>query len=216
MTLWQVLITFHLMFTGCRWRACGISQPPHLLDSECQYRDKVELQFNGSETRRMWQGLQTITDYKRKTSHVADTNVLLPNKLNSLFARFEDNTVPPKLPATKDCGLSFSVADVSKTFKHVNPRKVAGPDGRPCADQPRWCVYRHIKSLPIPVCCPHMLQDGHHCSCTLECKSNSTIWLPPHSTHFCHHEVLWETSQGSYHLQLTGHPRPTSICLPPQ
>ena len=43
--------------------------------------------------------------------------------------------------ATKDCGLSFSVADVSKTFKRVNPQKTAGPDGisshilRACTDQ---------------------------------------------------------------------------------
>ena len=50
--------------------------------------------------------------------------------------------MPPTQPATKDCGLSFSVANVSKTFKHVNPRKAAGPDGIPnrmliraCADQ---------------------------------------------------------------------------------
>ena len=51
--------------------------------------------------------------------------------------------MPPTRPATKDCGLSlsFSVADVSKTFKHVNPHKAAGPDGIPshvlrgCADQ---------------------------------------------------------------------------------
>ncbi|KAK6314000.1 hypothetical protein J4Q44_G00154590 [Coregonus suidteri] len=41
----------------------------------------------------MWQGLQTITDYNRKTSHVADTDGLLPDKLNKFFARFEDNTV---------------------------------------------------------------------------------------------------------------------------
>lgn len=87
----------------------------------------------------MWQGLQTIMDYKRKTSHVAETDVLLPDRLNTFFARFEDNTVPPMRPATKDCGLS-SVANVIKTFKHVNPRKAAGPDGilsrvlRACAD----------------------------------------------------------------------------------
>ena len=91
----------------------------------------MESQFNGSDTRRKWQGLQTIADYKRKTSHVADTDVLLPDKLNTFFARFEDNSVPPMRPATKECGLSFSVADVSKTFKRVNPRKVAGPDGIP-------------------------------------------------------------------------------------
>ena len=37
---------------------------------------------------RMLQGLQTITDYKGKTSHVAYTNVLLPDKLNTFFDRF--------------------------------------------------------------------------------------------------------------------------------
>ena len=79
----------------------------------------------------MWQCLQTITNYEQKTSHVADTDVLLPDKLNTFFARFEDNTVPPTRPATKDCGLSFSVADVSKTVRCVNPRKAAGPDGVP-------------------------------------------------------------------------------------
>ena len=55
--------------------------------------------------------------------------------------RFEDNTVPPTRPATKDCGLSLSVADVSKIIKLVNLRKAAGTDGIPsrvlraCADQ---------------------------------------------------------------------------------
>jgi hypothetical protein len=39
--------------------------------------------------------------------------------------------VPSMRPAPKDCGFSFSVADVSKTFKRVNPRKAAGPDGVP-------------------------------------------------------------------------------------
>ena len=70
-----------------------------------------------------------------------DTNVFLPDKLNTFFARFEDITVAPTRPATKDCGLSFSLADVSKTFKRVNPRKAAGQDGiispvlRACTDQ---------------------------------------------------------------------------------
>jgi hypothetical protein len=80
-----------------------------------------------------------ITDYKGKTSHITDT-VLLLDKLNTL-ACFEDYTVPPTQPATRDCGLSFSMADVSKTFKHVNPCRAAGPDRIPsrvlraCADQ---------------------------------------------------------------------------------
>jgi hypothetical protein len=34
-------------------------------------------------------------------------------------------------PATKTCGLSFTAADLSKTFKRVNPHKAPGPDGIP-------------------------------------------------------------------------------------
>ncbi|CDQ88202.1 unnamed protein product [Oncorhynchus mykiss] len=89
----------------------------------------------------MWQGLQSITDYKKKTSPIPDQDVLLPDRLNNFFARFEDNTVPLAQPATKTCGLSFTAAGVSKTFKRVNPRRAEGPDGIPshvlraCADK---------------------------------------------------------------------------------
>ena len=49
--------------------------------------------------------------------------------------------MPLTQPATKTCVISFTVANVSKTFKRVNPRKAAGPVGIPsrvlgaCADQ---------------------------------------------------------------------------------
>jgi hypothetical protein len=56
-------------------------------------------------------------DNKGKTSHIVDTNVLLQEKRNTFFTLFEDNTGPSTRPAAKDCELSFSVADVSKTFK---------------------------------------------------------------------------------------------------
>ena len=71
----------------------------------------MESQFNGSDTRCMWQGLQIITDYKGKTSHVADTDFLFPDKLNT-FALFEDNTVQETRAAPEDCELSFSVAGI--------------------------------------------------------------------------------------------------------
>jgi hypothetical protein len=51
----------------------------------------------------MWQGLQEITNYKKKTSHVTDTDVTLLDKLNTSFARFEDNAMPPSQPTDKDC-----------------------------------------------------------------------------------------------------------------
>jgi hypothetical protein len=43
--------------------------------------------------------------------------------------------VPLTRHATKACGLSFTLANMSKTFKCVNPRKAVSPDGRACADQ---------------------------------------------------------------------------------
>jgi hypothetical protein len=43
-----------------------------------QYRPKIESYYTGSDTRRMWQDLQTFTDYKGKHSHKLsiDTNLL--------------------------------------------------------------------------------------------------------------------------------------------
>ena len=64
------------------YKQCSYSLRKAIKNAKCQYR------FNGSDTRRMCQGLQTITEYKGKTSHVADTNVLLPDKLNTFFACF--------------------------------------------------------------------------------------------------------------------------------
>ena len=97
------------------YKQCSYFLHKAIKQAKHQYRDKV-VAFNGSNMRRMWQALQTITDYKKKTIPVADIDVLLPDKLNNFFARFEDNRVPLPRPATKCCGLSFSVADVSKTF----------------------------------------------------------------------------------------------------
>ena len=118
------------------YKQCSYSLRKAIKQAKRQYRDKVELQFNGSDTRGMWQDLQSITDYKKKTSPIADHDVLLPDKLNSFFARFEDNTVPPTQPATKTCGFSFTAAN-SCVILH----EAAAPDGihgrilRACADQ---------------------------------------------------------------------------------
>ena len=68
------------------YKQCSYSLRKEIKQAKCQYRDKVESQFNGSDTRRMWQGLQSITDYKKKTSPVTDTDVLLPDKINNFFA----------------------------------------------------------------------------------------------------------------------------------
>jgi hypothetical protein len=54
------------------------------------------------------------------------------------------------LPATKDCGLSFAVDDVSKTFKRVNPCKAAGPDRvlRPAG----YSISLYLSQFAVPIC----------------------------------------------------------------
>jgi hypothetical protein len=64
------------------YEQCSYSLLNAIKQAKCQYRDKVESQFNCSDTKCMWQGLQEIKDYKKKSSHVTDTNVTLPHIFN--------------------------------------------------------------------------------------------------------------------------------------
>ena len=92
----------------------------------------------------MWQGLQTITDYNGKHSRELTSDRSLPDELNYFYAHFEVNNSETcmRAPAVlEDCVITLSSADVSKTFRHVNIHKAAGPDGLPrcvlraCAEQ---------------------------------------------------------------------------------
>ena len=48
------------------YKQCSYSPRKAIKQAKRQYRDKVESQFNGSDTKGMWQGLQSIPDYKKK------------------------------------------------------------------------------------------------------------------------------------------------------
>ena len=83
----------------------------------------------GSDARRMWQDLKTITDNKGKPRRELSSDMSLPDELNAFYARFEvSNTeVGTRAPAVlDDCAITLSVADVSNTFKQVNIHKAAG------------------------------------------------------------------------------------------
>ena len=78
----------------------------------------------------MWQGLQTITDYKGKHSQEMPSDTSLPDELNYFYARFEANnteTCTRARAVLEDCVIILSAADVSKTFRQVNIHKAAGP-----------------------------------------------------------------------------------------
>ena len=109
-----------------------------------QYRTKIEIHYTGSEGSRMWQGLQTIMDYKGKPSYELPSDASLPEGLNAFYAHVEANNTDAcmRAPAVPDdCVTMLSIADVSKTFKQVNIHKAAWPDKllghvlRACIDQ---------------------------------------------------------------------------------
>ncbi|KAI4885370.1 hypothetical protein NFI96_008195 [Prochilodus magdalenae] len=98
---------------------------------------------DSGDTRRMWQGIQAITNY-RTTPPACDSDASLPDALNHFYARFEtQNSVEARktTPPPDDQVLCLTAADVRKTLRRVNPRKAAGPDNIParvlreCADQ---------------------------------------------------------------------------------
>ena len=123
----------------------------------------------------MWQGLQTITDYKGKHSRELYSDTSLPDELNYFNARFQASNSETCMRASAvpdDCVILLSVADVSKTFKQVNSHKAAGPDILPGHILCLASVFTDIFNLSltksvIPTCF-NMFQADHHSPCAQE------------------------------------------------
>lgn len=70
------------------------------------YKKIIEDHLTHNDPRRVWQGLQHITNYKGRTNSTASTDGALAEQLNRFFARFEVNTttttphVPPPITDT--------------------------------------------------------------------------------------------------------------------
>ena len=74
-----------------------------------QNRTKIESYYTSSDARRLWQGLQTFTDYKGKPSRELPSDASLPDGLNAFCARFEASNTEtcmraPALP--DDCVIT--------------------------------------------------------------------------------------------------------------
>jgi aminoglycoside/choline kinase family phosphotransferase len=83
-----------------------------------QIRTEIESYYTGSDVRRIWQGLQTITNYKGKHSRELPSDTSLPDKQNYFYARFEANNTETWMRAQavpEDCVITVSAVDMSKT-----------------------------------------------------------------------------------------------------
>ena len=114
-------------------------------NAKAAQKRKVEDHLANNNPRLVWQGLQSITNYKGSkplTTTTADAS--LAEELNTFFSRFE--TAAPhtaaRTPQTPSHNtLTLQEHQVRQVLKTVNTRKAAGPDGVlgkvlcACADQ---------------------------------------------------------------------------------
>ncbi|TKS65503.1 RNA-directed DNA polymerase from mobile element jockey [Collichthys lucidus] len=108
------------------------------------YKLRIEGHFSNYDPRRMWQGIQAITDYRPSNPTPTATDVSFLNELNNFYARFErdnrDTATKATLPADHQ-PLSLSPTDVHTALSRIKAHKAAGPDGIPgrvlraCAEQ---------------------------------------------------------------------------------
>ena len=155
-----------------KYKQCSYSLRKAINQAKRQYRDKVEY-VAGSTVNH---GLQKENQPRR------GPGCLAPRQTKQLLCPLVENTVPPTRPATKTCGLSFTTANVSKTFESVNPRSAADLDRIPsrvlraCADQLAGVLTdifnQALSQSAVPTCFKRAKR------------------LPPRSTHFRRHEVL--------------------------
>ncbi len=118
--------------------------------AKLRYRERIESHFQLNDSRRMWQGLKTISSSGTNSSAEVRADPLLAEELNTFYGRFECNggSVTLSISASgssrqssDDHVITLSEDEVRRELKRVNVRKAAGPDGitgcvlRSCVDQ---------------------------------------------------------------------------------
>ncbi|KAK2918691.1 hypothetical protein Q8A73_003062 [Channa argus] len=117
---------------GLRTARANLS--PGIREAKRQYSRRIAHQFSNSrDTRSLWQGIQTITDY-RPPPRTCDSKISLLNEVNTFFARFEkqnSSTAQKNPPPPGDQVLMLTPDSVRRSFSRINARKTPGPDNIP-------------------------------------------------------------------------------------
>ncbi len=97
-------------------------------EAKRQYSRRIAHRFSDSrDTRSLWQGIQTIMDYK-PPPQTCDSTIPLLNELNAFFARFEaqNSTTAQKTPLPPGDQVM-----TLRSLSRINARKAPGPDNIP-------------------------------------------------------------------------------------
>ncbi|RXN39337.1 CBL-interacting kinase 4-like protein [Labeo rohita] len=71
------------------YKAASYNVRKAVKEAKQRYGRKLESQLQQNNSRSLWQGLRTITDYKAPTSGMMNADVTLAGELNTFYARFE-------------------------------------------------------------------------------------------------------------------------------
>ncbi|KAI4879859.1 hypothetical protein NFI96_004004 [Prochilodus magdalenae] len=105
-----------------------------IIKAKHHYKRKVKDHFSNSNPRRMWQGLQIITDYRAINPSLASSDVSFLNELNNFYARFErgnPTTATRADVSAEHQSLTLSPTEVGAVLSRIKIHKAAGPDDIP-------------------------------------------------------------------------------------
>ena len=117
--------------------------------AKLQYAKKLENKFNENNTRSVWEGLQSITNYKQKSANNSSSdNAATPDSLNEFYSRFDklnQSGISQSFYTDQPPSIVIETHEVESLFKKQNPRKAPGPDGV------LTTTLRHCASVLAPV-----------------------------------------------------------------
>jgi len=89
------------------------------------YTQRLENCYRENNTRRMWQGIQTVTNYRKNANNrTVIQDSFLPDNLNEFYARFDQNNrdIPSKIAhKSEETALQVTHSPVLKALRKVNP-----------------------------------------------------------------------------------------------
>ncbi len=81
--------------------------------AKLRYRERIKSHFQLNDSRRMWQGLKTISSSGNKSSAEVRADPLLAEELNIVYGRFECNGGSTTLPISENLSSSMCLRTVN-------------------------------------------------------------------------------------------------------
>jgi hypothetical protein len=136
------------------------------LEATVQDWNKVESYYTGSNARCMWQGLQSITDYKGRPNRDLPNYASLPDEVNAFYARFDNNDIVPGVRDVLPRGLGDLALRERCEKRSLTPARPQDPTVFQSVfsdhAQDSWQAYsRSLSTSPCPSVIPKELVRLH-------------------------------------------------------